>query len=297
VALLEHVLIDASAGGYNVASFAGGEPLLYKPLRQILDRAHQCGMVTTVTSNGMVLTEQRLEQLQDAIDLLAISLDGVPASHNRMRASEYAFETMVGRLEGVRQSGIPFGFIFTLTQYNLHELDWVANFALEQGAKLLQIHPLEDIGRAQQLLSDSEPDEIESSYAYLEVVRLQTVMGQRLFIQLDLFSRDFLRSHPEHVFASPAMGDREQKLAALVSPLIIETDGTVVPIEYGFARQYALVNLQQASLSELGAKWRQERYPSFRHLCQQVFEQMTAPPDRHFINWYAAIAREAILTD
>src|SRR4249920_1312004 len=103
IALLRDALTDASEEMYSAVGISGGEPLLYKPLHELLEHAHQSGMKTTVTSNGMLLTEKRLEALRGVVDLLAISLDGVPASHNRMRASERAFDTMVARLEGVRQ--------------------------------------------------------------------------------------------------------------------------------------------------------------------------------------------------
>src|SRR5215210_8985899 len=72
------LLEDAAAEGYTVAGFSGGEPLLYGPLAAALDQAHDCGLVTTVTTNGMPLTKARLAQLQGRADLLAISLDGVP---------------------------------------------------------------------------------------------------------------------------------------------------------------------------------------------------------------------------
>jgi MoaA/NifB/PqqE/SkfB family radical SAM enzyme len=155
-------LEDAAAEGFTVAGFSGGEPLLYEPLETMLDHARSCGLITTVTSNGMLLTERRLDSLAGRIDLLAISLDGVPESHNQMRAHPRAFETMAKRLKALRRSGIPFGFIFTLTQHNVNELDWVAGFAKEQGAGLLQIHPLEDAGRARTRLRGGRPDEVES---------------------------------------------------------------------------------------------------------------------------------------
>ena len=177
--ILQDALTDASAEGYNVAGFSGGEPLLYRQLAAALEHAHRCGMFTTVTSNGMLLDDRRLEMLRGNADLLAISLDGTPESHNRMRASERAFEGMRARLEGVRRSGIPFGFIFTLTQYNLHELSWVAEFALGEGAQLLQVHPLEGAGRAARRLPGAQPDETESAYAFLEVCRVQAQAGDR----------------------------------------------------------------------------------------------------------------------
>src|SRR5437016_2217234 len=98
----------------------------------------------------ILLDEAHVTQLRGKVDLLAISLDGVPESHNRMRSHPRAFEIMVQRLDGLRKSDIVFGFIFTLSQYNLDELPWVAEFAVAQRAQLLQIHPLQETGRAKQ---------------------------------------------------------------------------------------------------------------------------------------------------
>jgi MoaA/NifB/PqqE/SkfB family radical SAM enzyme len=293
-ALLRDALDDASGEGYNVASFSGGEPTLYKPLRTLLEHARSLGLFTTVTSNGMLLDSRRLSMLEGAVDLLAISLDGVPASHNRMRADRRAFEAMAGNLQRIRDSGIPFGFIFTLTQYNLNELDWVANFALEQGATLLQTHPLEDAGRAVRLLRGQVPDEIESSFALLAVARIQAIVGSRLAVQLDFVNRDYVRSRPERLFADES-GAREPKvpLAELVAPLVIEADGTVVPLRYGFAREFAFGNLTEAPLGELTALWRRDRYERFRKLCRLVFEELTAPAELPLTNWYELIARRA----
>lgn len=153
--LLSDAITDARAEGFSSVSFSGGEPIMYGSLPDLLDHAKSLGMRTGVTSNGMLLDARQLDRLKGRADLLAISLDGVPASHDKVRANTRAFETMAKRLEGVRKVGIPFGFIFTLTQYNLHEIDWIASFALQEGAKLLQIHPLEETGRAGQELTGS----------------------------------------------------------------------------------------------------------------------------------------------
>src|SRR4029453_1754771 len=124
LAMVQSVLTDASAEQYNVAGFSGGEPTLYPWLPEALAHAHAVGMRTTVTSHGMLLSERFLGRVRPHLDLLAISLDGVPSSHNQMRGAANAFEIMVRHLPAVRRSEMPFGFIFTLTQHNLHELDW-----------------------------------------------------------------------------------------------------------------------------------------------------------------------------
>lgn len=61
--------------------------------------------------------------------------------------------------------------------------------------------------------------------------------------------------------------------------LIIEADGTVVPLQHGLARKYMLGNLQEAPLCELTKKWYQECYSSFLQLCQHIFEEVTTPSE------------------
>ena len=92
-------------------------------------------------------------------------------------------------MERVRKSGLTVGF-FTLTQYNVNEIDWAVRFAVEQGARLFQIHPLEEVGRASQLLIGSRPNGMESAFAYLEAERIRRMYGDRLFVQLDVFHRE-----------------------------------------------------------------------------------------------------------
>jgi MoaA/NifB/PqqE/SkfB family radical SAM enzyme len=295
LSLLRDALTDAAAEGYTVAGFSGGEPTMYRPLVEALAHAKGCGLTTTVTSNGMLLTRRRLDALAGHLDLLAISLDGVPESHNRMRASDVAFERMAARLEDVRRSGIRFGFIFTLTQRNLHELDWVAGFALEQGAGLLQIHPLEEVGRAREVLAGERPDAIESTFAHLEALRIQELAGERMFVQLDVVDTRLLLAHPERVFAAEGGGEPHAAtpLARLVSPLVLEADGTLVPVEHGFPRHFAVGSLNEARLRDLAAAWRAERLADFRALCQAVHEELTTSCDLPFSNWYDAIAARA----
>src|SRR5262249_16081726 len=176
------------------AACAGGRTTMDEPLGELRGYARRLGMLTTVTSNGMLLDGRRLAALRGGLDLLAISLDGVPASHNRLRAHGRAFEVMEARLDEVRASGIPFGFIFTLTQYNLHELPWVAEFVLRQGARLLQIHPLEEAGRAAHQLAGARPDGIEMSFAVLAAADLRARFGDQLYVQLDVVDGELLRA-------------------------------------------------------------------------------------------------------
>ncbi|MGD0299164.1 MAG: radical SAM protein [Bryobacteraceae bacterium] len=292
-ATVEGVIEDAHAQGYKVASFSGGEPVLYQPLGDALRCAKQYGMRTTVTSNGMLLTAARLEKLAGWVDVLAISLDGIPESHNRMRNSDEAFEKMQANLEAVRNSGIDFGFIFTLTQHNVNEVDWAARFAAEQGAKLFQIHPLEEVGRAAQILAGQRPDEIESTYAFLEAERLRRIYEHRLFIQLDIVHRDLLAQHPERFYAEKEWR-KPDRLAECVTPLVVEADGTVSPFGYGFGREFALGCILDRRLRDLAPQWIDSTYGRFRELCGRVYAEACEPSDLPFLNWYELIGVRSI---
>ncbi len=287
--LLIDAISDAANEGFNYVSISGGEPMLYKPLGNLLDHAHSKKMRTAVTTNGMLLTAQNIEQLCDRVDVLAISIDGVPASHNRMRGSELAFKTMKSRLPLLRAADIPFGFIFTLTQYNLDELDWVLKFAVDQGAKLLQIHPLEEVGNAATRLLGNAPDATESAYAWM--LAQQKINGD-IKIQIDLVFSETIKKQPESVFAGNA-SDSESQFSELVAPLVIEADGTVSPIQYDFAHDFTIGNLKDNRLSNLLPEWRRNRMPAFYSLCREVYEEIAQTPEPFFLNWYQLIGARA----
>jgi len=287
----ERAISDARSEGFRVASFSGGEPTLYKALPQLLRHAHDCGMHTTVTSNGMLLNAARLQQLAGATDVLAISLDGIPESHNRMRGSNRAFDTMLECLPNVRASKIPFGFIFTLTQHNLHEAAWAAQFACQQGASLFQIHPLEQVGRAAHLLPGSRPDDLESAYAYLEVERIRQQYHGRMIIQFDLIHSTILRDNPDRFFDEREAMTRP--LSELVSPLVIEADGRVTPFAYGFPSRYALGSLAQATLPQLSAAWRTTGYRDLQRLCRTTFDDAIQQRELPILNWWEELSEHA----
>jgi MoaA/NifB/PqqE/SkfB family radical SAM enzyme len=229
-----------------------------------------------------------------------------------MRASPGAFAAMEGRLGGVREAGLPFGFLFTLTRTNAHELGWLADFAAGQGARLLQIHPLAETGRAAGALHGDAPDDFEAAFAWVAAMRLRESLRGRLRIHLDLLDRAALRvgfaSFPvggpcglEPLGSSPAdvggrgAGDARPRgrLADLVAPLVVEADGTVAPLRYGFPRAFALGSLQEARLRFLGARWRKQRSGAFADLCRRTIEELAAPAEMPLVNWHEEVARRA----
>lgn len=291
--LLQAAISDIADEGYEWVSFSGGEPTVYPALAGTLSHAKAVGLKTILVSNGMLLNESRLDALCPNVDLLVLSLDGTPESHNRLRNNPRAFELMSNRLEGLRQRNVAFGFIFTLTQYNLDELIWVVDFAQRQQARLVQIHPLENVGAASAHLAGSVPDAVEMAYAFAVKLQLQQRLGNALALQLDLIHSDALRQFPEHFYAGRGGVDRGAPLGAILTPLVIETDGTVVPVQYGFARCYAMGNLHEASLKSLAREWKANGLDRFENLCGETYRRATAGDRNGFLNWYELLGQVA----
>jgi MoaA/NifB/PqqE/SkfB family radical SAM enzyme len=286
------VLIDAiaaaAAQGYKVVSISGGEPLLYPALPSLLLEARRQGLYTAITTNGLLLDDQRIQMLTGFADLLAISLDGAPERHNYMRNAPHAFEMLRERLVSLRNSGIPFGFLFTVTRDNLSDLTWAAEFASSEGAHLLQIHLLEKTGRASSALPDQAPTDVDATIVWLLAQRLNERFGTRLKIHIDLLNRDFLRSFSRS--PSPqANGGRctvSSQLADFISPLVVESDGTVVPLQYGFPRKYALGNLNDSSLQQMADCWLAKSRTVWEAFHKRVMDFLCQSAELPFVNWY-----------
>jgi hypothetical protein len=106
---------------------------------------------------------------------------------------------------------------------------------------------------------------------------------------------DDILVHPERVFAAPEDGDETHRLLGeMISPLVIEADGAVVPVQYGFVRDYGLGMLGEASLAELAARWRAERASAFHDLCRGVLDELSTEGSPQFVNWYEAVTRAAL---
>lgn len=292
---LKTALDDLAEENFNWASFSGGEPLVYKRLPAALAHAKRVGMHTAIVTNGMLLTPQRLDLIDRYTDLLVISLDGKPQSHNRIRNSAKAFDTMAARLPELQDRGINFGFLFTLTQHNLDELPWVVEFALNVGAGLVQIHPLEYFGNATIELAGDAPDAVEGAHAWFLAEKLKEALAGRLALQVDLIHTSALQQQPDSFFLDDLGQRADTRLGSLLSPLVIEPDGEVLPLEYGFPRSYSLGNLAEQRIPDMAANWRNGLGQRFHELCGRLHATLSGSGEAKFFNWYEQIAARASL--
>jgi len=266
-------LEDCAALGYGVLAVSGGEPFLYPDLPRLLRGAHRLGLRTAVTTNGTLLTRRRLEAIRDDVDVLAVSLDGPPELHDRIRDRAGAFDRLEAGLAEVRAAGLPFGLIYTVGESSVRDLPWAAEFAFTHGARLLQLHPLELSGRAAAQLVGEYPTEETLLRTYVMAAALRAIYRDAFSVQVDFLHRDAL---PDGA-----------KLGLGV--LVLEDDGTLVPASYGVPRRFAVCDTTVERVRDAWPVFLADRYPAFSDFGQDVLARFLAS-DRAVLNWHEALA-------
>ena len=84
LARAEALFAEAQAIGTRTVVITGGEPFLHPELPDIARAAKRLGMGVNITTNGTVL-ERHYDALVGSVDSLSFSIDGLPATHDRLR--------------------------------------------------------------------------------------------------------------------------------------------------------------------------------------------------------------------
>ncbi|MBI5880346.1 MAG: radical SAM protein [Chloroflexi bacterium] len=82
-----------TSGRDTLISFLGGEPLIWPPLGNLARACkHECGLRTGVTTNGTTLgAVDARQRLRDDMDEVTVSVDGLGAFHDHVRAAPGGF--------------------------------------------------------------------------------------------------------------------------------------------------------------------------------------------------------------
>lgn len=279
-ALLDQAVRDAAALGFAVLAISGGEPTLYPGLIPLLERAGEVGMRRTLTTHGMRLRAPLVARLRGKVEAIAVSLDGPLTLHDEIRAQHGAFDAACAGARQLAYAGIPFAILFTLTQHNVWALEEMAEIASDLGASMLQIHALEQRGRAREEMADGSPDALETTVAAALVGQL--AKRSALPLQLDLLDTATLRDHPARFFAAARP---EGPLGTWLHPMTLGSDGLVLPVTHGTPRTYALGNVHEAPLAALAARWESERLDGFLAASRAVHARLVRGEAGPVFDW------------
>ena len=285
LAHLRTFLGEAAELGYRDMAVSGGEPLLYSELPGLLAAAKDLGLATSMTTNALVLPEALWDAAAPLLDQIAISIDGRPDEHDEIRRRKGAFDKSVANIARIRDDGVPFGIIFTLTQYNADSLDFVVRLAADLGAKLVQVHPLTLHGRATDGMSDARPDELERLVALAEAMRLGHEVGMP--VHVDVVRASQLVAY-QAAFAPPRPIER---LIDLAATLVVDPDGNIVPLTHEIDPRLYLGRIGRAPLPQMARDWLQDgRADALAFACYSAWLDLAkADPNMPFY-WYDEVA-------
>jgi hypothetical protein len=278
------------AEGYASVSLSGGEPLVYRPLPAVVDRARELGFRVTMVTNGLLAARQ--EVLLSQLDGIAISFDGLAATHNAMRGRADAFERASAALERLAASGLPVGAAISLTRDAIPELPELAIHLVGLGARSLQIRPVARAGRARSLARGAFHRPVDHARLYLVVLALREELPDEVRVNCDLAPAQGLweeRDAYAGLLADCADLPREERLLAdLVNPLVITDTGALKPIAYDFDARFDLPSLERLSVEPL----KDYKRNGLADLQALVGGALAGLRDRHdLVDWFDNCAR------
>ena len=104
LALSDYVrLLDELAPSRPIISLFGGEPLLYPDILPLVREIKARGLTCTVITNGGRLEAYARDLVEAGIDLIAVSIDGPPELHNRIRGQPDAFQKAAAGVRAVAE--------------------------------------------------------------------------------------------------------------------------------------------------------------------------------------------------
>lgn len=132
------MLDDAKSFGIGVYNAWTAEPLLRRDLPEILRCAKSLGIVTSLITNGMLLSS-RIEDLDD-LDYLSVSVDGID-SYREIRGA--SIEPVLAGIRAAGEAGHTVLMNCVISRKNLAELEDLVHLAEDLGA-LISFEPLHE---------------------------------------------------------------------------------------------------------------------------------------------------------
>ena len=281
---LKQFLVFAYQEGFNNIALSGGEPFLYKDLEELLIFTKQIGFTNTIASNGMLLNSERNKKILNHVDLIAISVDGQEPLHDYIRGQEGAFQKMLQGVKVLKDLNKPFGFIHTITNKSWVQLIWLADFAHTQGAKLLQLHPLELTGRAIEFFDFTEEHELLLHRSFILANYLSSKYYNTMIIQLDLLHKEYLKSYPEAVCTTKRYSRPLNSITELLDNIVVDEHGNILPISYGFHPRYQIGNIHNFQ-KNIFSDYLKDKSKDFENLFNMALDNIYSDTEKDIINW------------
>jgi mycofactocin radical SAM maturase len=117
-------------------SIGGGEPFTRPDFLDLVDHAHQRGIVTCISTNGTLITAEVARRLDHPLVYVQVSLDGATPESNDAIRGDGSFSKAIRALELLGRTNIGLSLNTVLTRLSFPELDRLSDLAASFGARL-----------------------------------------------------------------------------------------------------------------------------------------------------------------
>ena len=146
----KNIVDQLAALGVFEINFGGGEPLLQGYFLPLLRYIHEKGIVTCISTNGTVLTDEAIACFTDnPLVNVQVSLDGSTSEVNDSIRGSGTFDCIIRGIERLAGKAIPLSINTVVTSMNFHQLTELKEMASSYGARL-RVSRFRPSGRARE---------------------------------------------------------------------------------------------------------------------------------------------------
>lgn len=145
-------------------SIAGGEPLLYPRIDELIEHAHQNKLTTTISTNAILLTKEMAVRLKkNGLKFVQVSLDGSNSEVNDSIRGKGSFDKALLGIRNAVDAGLNVVLAYVITKRNLDDALNVFEFAEKLGCYGVKIQTfIGDRGLGMVNRNTIEPSESET---------------------------------------------------------------------------------------------------------------------------------------
>lgn len=257
--------------GFPILTFTGGEPLLNPHIGAFISKAKDKGLVTTLTTNGWMLSKRAEELCQAGLDVLVVSVDGPAEIHDTIRGGKSFSRLASGVQTILQQEKRPIVYVnMTISNLNCGQLLPIYELAKSWGVDGLNFnhlwmqtdemltclhHEFPDFA-ADEIAWQVQPEAVDVGQLadQLERIRKLNQFEPMLVTELPKLNRAEIATWYQH----PAEFVKYQTTRCAWTRMKIWPDGRIKP-----CREWVVGNVAEQHLMEI---WHSSLFAGFRGL-------------------------------
>ena len=108
--------------GVKKVTFAGGEPMTYKNIKEVIVYAKSIGLITSIISNGTGMTKEWLTEMKPHLDWIGISMDSLnPETNSLIGRKSNKLTDYLSLFKNIKSLGYKFKINTVVNKYNYNE--------------------------------------------------------------------------------------------------------------------------------------------------------------------------------